>query len=62
MSYAMVSETILRLHVGEAAPPGLEIRRVIGTYQQMTGAGANFETLNVVAAAPAPAEKETHDA
>lgn len=29
---------------------------------QTTGAGANFETLNVVAAAPVPAEKEPHDA
>ncbi len=42
-------ETILRLRAGEHAPVGLEIKRIIGCTQQLTGAGANYEEVYVVA-------------
>ena len=42
-------ETLLRLRAGEHAPPGYEIKRVIGVYEQPIGAGTNSEKVYVVA-------------
>lgn len=54
-------ETILRLRAGEAAPAGYEIKRLIGHYQEPTGAGTNVVDVYVVAcrgAAPSAVRSE----
>jgi hypothetical protein len=43
------SETILRLPLGEPAPIGYEIKRVLGHYTEPTGSGTNFHDIYVVA-------------
>jgi hypothetical protein len=47
----VIRETILELRAGEAAPPGYELRRILGTYEPMIGSNTNTETIYVVAAA-----------
>jgi hypothetical protein len=44
------TEKILRLAAGEDAPPGYEIRRLLGSYEVLTGPGTNFRTVYVVVA------------
>lgn len=42
-------EQILRLRVGESAPAGFEIKRILGYWQVPTGAGTNYEEVYAVA-------------
>ena len=41
-------ETILRLTAGEEAPAGMEILRLLGTFERLTGTGTNTELVYVV--------------
>lgn len=42
------SEKILRLRVGEHAPKGYEIKRILGVVQQPVGVGTNYVEVYVV--------------
>ncbi len=48
-SAATSAESVIEVRIGDEAPEGKTILRILGSVQKVYGSGANFETWYVVA-------------